>query len=270
MVLPIGDVNPTRRRSYLMGAIALINLGVFALLQFPLSGCAEQLFVYRYAAVPAELLSLQQLPPEQLTELLDGCAAGVVDKNVPLSIITSMFLHGGIAHLLGNLIFLVVFGDNVEDRLGHGRFVLFYLLGGVMATLAFAALRPSSIVPLVGASGGIAAVLGAYLICYPRARVLALVPFPLYMLAIVLPGVRIRRFLLIVAVVSLPAWLLLGAWFGLQALSANAPTTDMVAYEAHVAGFLAGIVLVLLLDVRRRRRGQPTFHPVQRPPSGPR
>lgn len=265
-MLPIGDINPTLRRAFVMGTFALVNLGVFLFLQAPLTGCDQELFVYRWAVIPQEILAWEPLGDADLERLLGGCAAEAPDKNVAMSLVTAMFLHGGIGHLLGNLVYLVVFGNNVEDRLGHVRFVLFYLLGGVAATFAFALVRPGTLTPLVGASGGIAAVLGAYLICYPRAKVFTLVPFPLYVIAIVVPGVRIHRFLLIVAVVVLPAWLLLGGWFALQAVAANAPVGDAVAYEAHVGGFVAGIVLVLLLDVRRRRRGQPTFHPVRTSP----
>ena len=261
MVVPIGDVNPTSRRSFVMGSFALLNIATFVLLQLPLEGCDQLVFVYRWSVIPAELLTLSPLDPGALTELLGECAAEVQTKNVPLSLVTSLFLHGGLAHLVGNMIFLIVFGDNVEDRLGHGRFTLFYLVGGFAATLSYALLNPNSIVPLVGASGSIAAVLGAYLLCYPRARVMTLVPFPLYLVALVLPGVRIRRFLLIVAVVGMPAWLLLGGWFVLQAYAAGTPVDQQVAYEAHIGGFLAGIVLLLLLDMGRQRRGRPTFHP---------
>ncbi len=262
-MLPIGDINPTHRRAFVMGTFALINLGVFLFLQAPLTGCDQEVFVYRWAAIPQEILAWEPLSDADLERLLGACAVEAPDKNVGVSLVTAMFLHGGIGHLLGNLIYLVVFGNNVEDRLGHVRFVLFYLLGGAAATFAFALVRPGTLTPLVGASGGIAAVLGAYLTCYPRAKVFTLVPFPLYLLAIVIPGVRIHRFLLIVAVVVLPAWLLLGGWFALQAASANAPVGDGVAYEAHVGGFVAGILLVLILDARRRRRGQPTFHPIR-------
>ena len=261
MVVPIGDVNPTSRRSFVMGTIALINIAVFVLVQLPLEGCDQLVFLYRWSVIPAELLRLSPLDPGQLTDLLGECAADVQTKNVPLSLITSLFLHGGLAHLVGNMIFLIVFGDNVEDRLGHVRFTVFYLVGGVLATLSFAMFNPGSIVPLVGASGSVAAILGAYLLCYPRARVMTLVAFPLYLLALVLPGVRIRRFLVIVAVVGMPAWLLLGGWFLLQAYAAGTPMDQQVAYEAHVGGFVAGILLLLLLDMRRQRRGRPTFHP---------
>lgn len=262
MALPIGDVNPTRRRSFVMWLVVLTNLGVFGYQSLVLSGCEQLAFVYRFAVIPAEITSMAPLSAGDAAALLGECAQP--DKNVALSLLTTMFLHGGIAHLFGNLVYLVVFGDNVEDRLGHLRFILFYVVGGGIATAAFIVVQPNAITPLVGASGAIAAVLGAYLICYPRARVFAIVPFPLYLLAIVLPGVRIRTWLVIVAIVALPAWLLLIGWFGVQALAVLDPMGDMVAYEAHVVGFLAGIVLLLVLDARRSRRGEPTFHPTRR------
>ncbi len=265
MVLPIGDINPTRRRTFVLWTLLAINVGVFGYQALVLEGCEQLIFVYQWAAIPQELLTGAPLSGTELEATLGECAPLAGEKNVWLPVVTSMFLHGGLAHLLGNMIFLAVFGDNVEDRLGHARFLLFYLAGGGVATAAFVALQPSATVPLVGASGAIAAVLGAYLICFPRARVLTIVPFPLYLLALLIPGVRIRRWLIIVAVVGLPAWLLLTGWFVVQAMAANDPVGDMVAYEAHVAGFLAGIVLVLLLDMRRSRRGQQPFHPDRRP-----
>jgi membrane associated rhomboid family serine protease len=261
MALPIGDVNPTRRRSFVMGTFVLVNLAVFVYQSFVLTGCEQLAFVYRFAVIPAEITGGGPLHPGDAATILGECVQP--DKNVALSLLTTMFLHGGVAHLLGNLLYLVVFGDNVEDRLGHLRFVLFYVVGGGVATVTYIVLQPTATTPLVGASGAIAAVLGAYLICYPRARVLALVPFPLYLLAIVLPGVRIRTWLVIVAVVGLPAWLLLIGWFAVQALAVLDPVGALVAYEAHVAGFLAGIVLLLVLDVGRTRRGREPFHPTR-------
>ena len=263
MVLPIGDVNPTSRRAFVMGIIALANVAVFGLLQWPLTGCDQLVFIYQWSVIPREVLTMSPLEPAELGQLLGECAAAVDGKNVPLSLVTAMFLHGGIGHLLGNLIFLVVFGNNVEDRLGHTRFVVFYLVGGAAATLAFAAVRPGSTMPMVGASGAIAAVLGAYLVCFPRARVLAVVPFPLYLLAIILPRTRIVSFWIVLAIVAVPAWLVLSLWFVMQYLAATEPVTDQVAYEAHIGGFVAGIVLLLLLDRRRQRHGQQTFHPVR-------
>jgi membrane associated rhomboid family serine protease len=259
-VLPIGDVNPTSRRAGVLWLLTLANLVVFLAIQLPLEGCAQLQLIYRYAAIPRELTTLAPLSPAELEALLGPCAEGVPPKSIPLSLVTSLFLHGGLAHLVGNLLYLVVFGNNIEDRLGHARFVLFYAVGGAAATLAYTALRPGSTVPLIGASGAIAAVLGAYLVLHPSARILTLVPFPLYLLAWLLPGIRIVRWWVVFAVLTLPAWLLLGGWFVLQFSASQAPTGDQIAYEAHVGGFLAGILLLLLLDSWRSRHGRPPFH----------
>jgi membrane associated rhomboid family serine protease len=261
VVLPVGDVNPTRRRAVVTGVLLLTNIAVYALLQAPLSGCEEAGFVYRFSVVPRELLGLAPLPSGELDQLLGACSAEGSGKSVPLSLLTAMFLHGNLGHLLGNMLFLWVFGNNVEDRLGRVRFVVFYVAGGVAATLAFVALNPGESTPLLGASGAIAAILGAYLLLFPRAQVLTYAPFPLYLLAFVIPAARIRAFFLIFAIVTLPAWLVLGGWFGLQAFAARSMLSGGVAYEAHVAGFVAGIVLLLLLDRRRSSRGQVPFHP---------
>jgi membrane associated rhomboid family serine protease len=274
-VLPIGDVNPTHRRAVLTPVLIAINVAVFAYQALALEGCAEPAFVYRYAAIPAELTSLQPLGSGAREAILGPCTVAAGSKSVLLSALTAMFLHGNLGHLVGNMLFLYVFGNNVEDRLGRVRFLAFYTLGGVVATAAHTAVQPDSVVPLVGASGAIAAILGAYLIMYPRAKVFTLVPFPLYLLALLVPKVRIRSWFLIVAVVAMPAWLLLVGWFLVQFQAARAPATDLVAYDAHVAGFVAGLILVLLLDRRRQQRGQPTFHPVRsdrdrsRPPPPP-
>lgn len=263
MVVPVGDVNPTRRRAVVTGLLVLLNAAVFLLVQAPAEGCEAQVLVYRYGAVPAEIVAGGALGPSEAQPALGPCAAELDTGPVAVSLLTAMFLHGNLAHLAGNLLFLAIFGNNVEDRLGHLRFLGFYLGGGVVATLAHTALQPDSIVPLIGASGAIAAILGAYLVCFPRAKVLTFVPFPLYLVAIVVPGLRIRSWWVLFAIVSLPAWLLLGGWFALQAAAARSPVDAGVAYEAHVAGFVAGIVLVWLLDAGRRRRGRSTFHPVR-------
>jgi membrane associated rhomboid family serine protease len=261
MILPVGDVNPTRRRAVVTGLLVLVNLAVYGLLQAPLEGCAQAGFVYRFAAVPPELLGLRALPVAEVEAALGSCAAaGAGGKSVPVSLVTAMFLHGNLGHLLGNLLFLWVFGNNVEDRLGRGRFLVFYLVGGVAATIAFSALNPTDVVPLVGASGAIAAILGAYLLLFPRATVLTYVPFPLYLLAFIVPAARIRAWFLIFAIVTLPAWLVLGSWFVLQSFAARSTLSSGIAYEAHVAGFVAGIVLLLVLDRRRSSRGQVPFH----------
>lgn len=261
MVLPVGDVNPTRRRAVVTGLLVLANLAVFVLLQAPRDGCDEIAFVYQFSVIPREVLGFAPLSPGELQALLGPCTGAVDGKSVALSVLTAMFLHGNLGHLLGNLLFLWVFGNNVEDRLGRVRFVVFYLVGGAAATFAFAALNPGEITPLVGASGAIAAILGAYLLLFPRATVLTYVPFPLYLAAFVIPAARIRAWFLIFAIVTLPAWLVLGSWFVLQAFAARSTLSSGVAYEAHVAGFVAGIVLLLVLDRRRSTRGQVPFHP---------
>lgn len=263
MVLPVRDVNPTRRRPFVNWILLAANIGVFVLVQLPLSACEEVAFVLQWAAIPPELLSLQPLSDEVVARVSGRCQVSLADKNVLLSAVTATFLHANLAHLAVNMLFLWVFGNNVEDRLGHVRFLLFYLAGGAASTLAFAVLNADALVPLIGASGAIAAILGAYLILFPRARVHAYVPFPLYLLALVLPGIRISSFWLIFAIVAMPAWVLLGGWFALQLVASGQTMATGVAYEAHAAGFVAGVLLLLLLDRRRARHGQPTFHPVR-------
>lgn len=267
MVMPIGDVNPTHRAPIVTWLLLLINAGVFLLLQLPAEACDALAFTYTWGAVPAELTGAGPLHPGEVEGLLGPCAEAVgpvSSATVALSLLTAMFVHGNLGHLIGNLLFLYVFGNNVEDRLGRARFLGFYLVGGIAATVAFVAGQPDSPVPLVGASGAIAAVLGAYLLVWPRAQVFTFVPFPLYLVALLLPGVRIRSFWLLFAIVSLPAWLLLGGWIAFQTWAARSELSDGTAYSAHVAGFVAGIVLLLLLDRRRARRGRPTFHPTRR------
>ncbi len=261
-MFPVGDVNPTHRRPFVTWALILTNLGVYVGLQLPAEGCAALAFVYRYGAVPRELLTGAPLPPSEVDALLGACGpVALSSTDVALSVVTAMFVHGGLGHLLGNMLFLWVFGDNVEDRLGRLRFLGFYLVGGIAATAAYTATDPTSTVPLVGASGAIAAVLGAYLVCFPRATVMTYVPFPLYLVAVIVPGIRIRSFWFIFAIVAVPAWLVLGSWFLLQSVASGSALSDGVAYQAHVAGFVAGIVLLLLLDRGRRRRGRLPYHP---------
>ncbi|MFE9421880.1 rhomboid family intramembrane serine protease [Kitasatospora sp. NPDC006697] len=211
--------------------------------------CAAQRYQQRWGAVPAELLSDRPLTAAQL----DGAAPPLPDcplrptpgKRPWLSAGTALFMHGGWLHLLGNLLFLFVFGPAVEQRLGRTRFLLFYLAAGLLANYGYAFAAhggPAALQPLVGASGAIAGVLGGYLRLYPRARVTALVPLLLF-----LP----LRF---------PAWLVLGLWFAVQWWSAPAlrPGTAQsgpgIAYLAHVIGFAAGF---LALWVGTRRAGYP-------------
>jgi membrane associated rhomboid family serine protease len=148
----------------------------------------------------------------------DFAAACFPHKNVYLAVLTSLFLHGSLAHLAFNMLFLWIFGNNLEDRWGRVRYLLFYLAAGIVATLAFVLTSPHSVVPLIGASGAIAGVMGAYLVLFPTTRILGLVGF--------LP-------------LPLPAWVFLGFWFGSQFLGGS----DGVAYAAHVGGFLFGMAV---------------------------
>jgi len=151
-----------------------------------------------------------------------------------------MFLHGGWMHLIGNMLYLWIFGNNVEDAMGHGRFIVFYLLCGIAAALAQAFQDPGSAVPMIGASGAIGGVLGAYVLLYPRARVLVVVPLGFFFYTL-----------------RIPAMIVLGLWFGLQFVSTMLAGDQIggVAYWAHIGGFVAGMVLILPF----RKKGFPLF-----------
>jgi membrane associated rhomboid family serine protease len=166
-----------------------------------------------------------------------------------------MFVHAGWLHLGANMLYLWVFGDNVEDRLGHLRFALLYLGSGLVAALAQVVVAGAPDVPLVGASGAVAGVLGAYIVTFPHARVASLLTFPLSLLAFVL---RARLNLLVVSIVELPAWIVLLGWVWAQLQGLSMPVGG-VAYAAHVGGFAAGIVLLL-----RLRRSVPDLTPAGR------
>ncbi|MFE4972147.1 rhomboid family intramembrane serine protease [Kitasatospora sp. NPDC056651] len=221
---------------------ALIALNTLVFLLGPAAGlnplygsgptrvCAEQRYEQRWGAVPAELLAGRPLTTEQLAEAPDpvpGCpAAPTPGKHPALSVLTGLFLHAGWLHLLGNLLFLHVFGPTVERRLGRARHAVFYLAAGCLSTYGFAlaeAHSPDSTRVLIGASGAISAVLGAYLRFHPRARVTTLVP------------------LLFFLPLRFPAWLVLGLWFALQWWSVHSAGPG-VAYLVHVIGFCAGFL----------------------------
>ncbi len=206
--------------------------------------CAAQRYQQRWGAVPAELLDDRPLSAAQLAAAappVPGCPLTVTPaKSPPLSLLSSLFVHGGWVHLLGNMLFLFVFGAGVEERLGRARFLLFYLAAGALAAYGYAltaATGLDSLRPLVGASGAIAGVLGGYLRLYPKARITTLVPLLLF-----LP----LRF---------PAWLVLGLWFVLQWWSARQAAPG-VAYPAHVIGFAAGFLAVHLAARRPRYAGR--------------
>jgi membrane associated rhomboid family serine protease len=244
MVLPVHDDNPTRRRAVVTYLLVALNVVLF--LAEPVRGsvvssgalraeCTTQAFLSRWAAVPKELVSNQQSRPVVLGPVGDRCLVGSPNyvKWPALSVLTSMFLHGGWLHLLGNMLFLWIFGNNVEDRLNRLRYLVFYVFCGFVAAYGFAATYPSSTSPLIGASGAIAGVLGAYIAFFPRARVTTLI---------------------VIVPVRLPAWLVLGVWFALQWWdSSQQAMSSGVAYVAHVYGFVAGFAVAVLARSRARR-----------------
>jgi membrane associated rhomboid family serine protease len=264
MVLPVHDVNPVRRVPVV--TYLLIAVNAVAFLVSPLSHhvlgadpqtqeCRNIAFFDRYAAEPREVVHNQQDPVGATGQVgtQNGRVGCVAEQPPPfrktpaLSVLTAMFLHGGWLHLLGNMLFLYVFGNNVEDRLGRLRYLAFYLVCGYAATYGYSLFDPSSSTPLVGASGAIAGVLGAYLVLFPRARVWSLLTFFFF-----LP-------------VRLPAWLVLGSWFALQYLyfrGAGVADGGGVAYGAHVVGFIVGAALVWRLrGSGRDRRVDPRWGP---------
>lgn len=210
-MFPFRDHNPSLRTPYVTWALIVANtlifLGYYRLFSDE-RALAE--FFFTYGLVPA-----------------------IAD---PSTFLTSMFLHGGIMHLGGNMLFLYVFGDNLEDEMGHVPFLLFYLFGGFAAAAAQFLSDPSSTVPMVGASGAIAGVMGGYLLLYPKARVDVLI-----------------FIIIFIRIIPIPAWIVLGAWFGIQLVQGAATPIEGggVAYWAHAGGFVAGLLLTIPLWLRR-------------------
>ncbi len=263
-MLPLRDFNPTRRRSWVTLGLIVACVLVYFWVQPPASGAMVDLsanrFTYSKAAIPEELTGGD---PATVGEVFranpaaavscDGVTATRVDgriqleadfeapcfpeKSVYLAVLTSLFLHGSLAHLGFNMLFLWIFGNNLEDRWGRVRYLLFYLAAGIAATLAFVITSPSSVIPLIGASGAIAGVMGAYLVLFPRTRILGLV--------FILP-------------LPLPAWMFLGFWFVSQFLGGS----DGVAYAAHVGGFVFGMAVGAI--VRTTTPKPPEFVPLGR------
>ncbi len=225
-MIPLHDDNPTETVPLFTVGLIAACIAVF-LWQLGLGEEGGIRALYSFGLVPAVLFDHVELP-----EALARVPASA-------TLFTSMFMHGGWAHLLGNLLYLWIFGNNIEDRFGHLRFLLFYLLCGVAAALAQALPDTASQVPMVGASGAISGVLGAYLLLFPQARVLVVIPIGLYPYT-----------------VRLPALVVLGFWFLLQLVSqlASEPGQGGVAFRAHIGGFVAGMALLPVFLLSRRRR----------------
>jgi membrane associated rhomboid family serine protease len=223
-MIPLKDNIPSSRIPVITIGLIVVNVLVF-LNQLTLPPRAAVRFVYLYGLIPLEISSGDLMVPHP----------------VPLygTILTSMFVHGGLFHLAGNMLYLWIFGDNVEDRLGRVRFLLFYLLSGVGAAAAQILSDPHSKLPMVGASGAISGVLGAYLVLYPHARVVTLVFFGWF-----------------VRVIEIPALIVLGFWIVVQLVSGLLTwrvQVGGVAWFAHVGGFVAGLVMVISLRRREAR-----------------
>jgi membrane associated rhomboid family serine protease len=234
-MFPIRDHNPSDRTPFVTWALIAINVVVFLSYYPSLSGNERLLlsFFDRWALVPVETLAAKESH----------------------TLLTHMFLHGGWMHLIGNMLFLYIFGDNMEDLLGHLGFLAFYLASGFAAAAGQILADPGSSVPMVGASGAIAGVMGGYLLMFPRARIDVLVII-----------------VILIKVFTIPAWLMLGIWFGLQLV--NGLAMDVagggVAYWAHAGGFVAGVLLVLPAFLRRggpaywaRTHGKPPHEEVE-------
>jgi membrane associated rhomboid family serine protease len=210
-MIPLRDIIPSRTVPYITVTIIVLNALAW-LFELSLPRDVLPVFLQVYGVVPADFH--------------------------PATLVSSMFLHGGWSHVIGNMWYLWIFGDNIEDRLGHGRFIIFYLLCGIAAAVGQIIVDPSSRLPTIGASGAIAGVMGAYFVLYPQSRVLTLIPW------------------VFLQIVELPAIVLLGFWFLMQLFSAGAIAVTAsthgggVAFAAHVAGFVTGIVAVFVLRKR--------------------
>lgn len=228
MLIPVRDENRKRVFPIITILILIFNVGLFV--YQIMRGEDARAFLYRFGAIPWEIVNFQELP-----DLRSEFQSPIPNM---LTLFTSMFLHGGPLHLIGNMLYLWIFADNVEALTGHMRFIGFYLICGVAATLSHIAFSPDSTVPMVGASGAISGVLGAYFVRFPRARVHLLF-----------------FFFIIIRVFRVPAPVMLGVWFLMQlfsGLGSRGQTGGGVAWFAHIGGFLAGIILILFFEKRRK------------------
>jgi len=248
MVLPLWDDNTDRQTTPIVNyAIIALNIFVFVVLQG--LGSNDQ-FTYSFSTVPAEILQGHDIvTPARVVQYMGQRLVipglGPTPGSVYFTLFTSMFMHGGFMHLGGNMLFLWIFGDNIEDRLGHVKYLIFYLLCGVIASLAhvfttgvFATSESALLVPSLGASGAISGVLGGYILLHPKRRV----------------TVILFRFL-----TDVPAYVAIGIWFAFQLISGlgmfgGGSQSGGVAYAAHVGGFLAGLVLIKFFDMGASRR----------------
>jgi membrane associated rhomboid family serine protease len=243
-MFPYRDENETQRTPYVTIAIIAINVLAWILVQGAGTPLSLARSVCNLGLIPGELTLM--LPPDTALEMERGLFCLTDPGRQSSHVVTSMFLHGSWMHLLGNMWFLWIFGNNIEDSMGRGRFLVFYLLSGLAAAGLQVFLTPMSNIPMVGASGAISGVMGGYLVLYPRVRVFSIVPLGFF-----------------VTTVALPAWMMLGYWMllqffgGLQSIGGAGGGT---AFWAHVGGFVAGVILIKLFARRDYVRSHEAHH----------
>jgi membrane associated rhomboid family serine protease len=234
-VIPLKDDVPSRSVPFITIVLIALNVAAYVYqLSLGLSaggGRAAEAFIFEFGATPCRLTST--------------CDRG--DFPSPyVTVFTSMFLHGGLLHVGGNMLYLWIFGDNIEDALGHGRFLVFYLLAGVAAAVAQTVTSPTSTIPMIGASGAVSGVLGAYLLLFPYATILTLVTFGFFIRTVHIPAVIVLGFWIVLQ--------LLNGWLTVSASAMGRGETGGVAWFAHIGGFLAGMVLLFLMRPRQSVR----------------
>ncbi len=265
-MIPIADNNPTHGPAYVSYSLIVVNTLVFLFCTMQPDRGEEM--IWKYGFEPAGLtnepevvrteLDKMAAPREVLVQDRFGRVRRVLEEPrsyaraatalpAELKLFTCMFMHGGWMHLIGNMLYLYIFGNNIEDRLGHGLFIIFYLVTGVLGTLAHTFFDANGLTPLVGASGAISGVLGAYILIHPHARIDAIVPIGWY-----------------ITTIALPAWVFLGIYAIMQVVSAvpamNRVQGGGVAYFAHIGGFVAGLALIKVLPAKKHAR--PLARPV--------
>ncbi len=230
MLLPLRDENPSREFPIVNYMLIGINIAAF-IYELMIGRHALPFFFSVYGVIPYEYTHHIDLPPPSA---------------IPWNLLTAMFLHGGFAHILGNMWFLFIFGDNVEDAMGHFRYLIFYLLSGLGASATHIIFSPNSKVPMIGASGAISGVLGAYFVLYPGARIVAILPLWFYFTTVILP-----------AYLYLGLWIIIQMIFAFGSIGAHGAAGG-VAWFAHVGGFILGVLLVPIFA--RRRRTPPRYY----------
>jgi membrane associated rhomboid family serine protease len=222
LLIPLKDDNPTATFPIMTIGLILLN-GLIFYHQINLNEEESVRFIYQWGAIPYQITHGEVLRYFPVIP-------------IPLTIFSAMFLHGGFLHIIGNMLYLWIFGNNIEDSLGHFRFLLFYLVTGLFAGVAQVLSGPDSTVPMIGASGAIGGILGAYLILFPHARILSLV-----------------FIIFFIKLIRIPAIVLLGFWFLLQLLSVQGGVISNVAFFAHIGGFVSGIILVKIFQPNRSK-----------------